>query len=351
MSNFYKIGLSLKRYKRSREETRYFPTPSSHHLFWAVSVLWALELFTFWPGVLRVDSLDQLNQALAHSFSDHHPPLMALYWSLLNKIYPGPGLMLGTHLLLFWGSIYHFARSLDHKGLQLSYFIIGMSPPLLMFHPFILKDIGFAHSYFFVISCLAYYTLKQKSPSLVSLIGLLLILFYGTAVKFQAVFILPLLTFWLGYSLQQNYKKAALVGISLFVVFYGAISLFNARVATSSHSWQYVKLYDLAGISLCAGQNYFPTFVIDHPGFSSQRLKELYNISRVDDLAFIPNPVLIKGKDEQQSQELWQYWFKTILNHPLAYLKHRFSIFWCQINRSFIKAPSEIQSHQEDNSS
>src|SRR5207253_5889655 len=73
------------------------------------ALLYFFELFLFWPGVIRPDSLAQLQQAQTGIFSDHHPPVMALYWGVLNFIWPGPGLLFLTHLSLLFGAAVCFA--------------------------------------------------------------------------------------------------------------------------------------------------------------------------------------------------------------------------------------------------
>jgi len=316
----------------------------SHNNIFLFSVFcFAAEICLFWPGLLKDDSAVQLQQAVMGSFTDHHPPLMAFYWSVLNKMYPGPGLMLVTHLLLFWGAIYYFCRSLKDSVSQVACGLLAIISPLLIFHPFILKDIGFANCYLFVMSVLTYLTVTQQKMSPRMAFMLTVILFYGTAVKFQAMFILPLLTLWMGLTLALTYKRGLLVGLGLFASLYASISFFNAHVSTPSNSWQWVKLYDLAGISIRKNQNYFPSFVTDYPGFSTERLHQFYNPRRVDDYVYRPDPVLIKGATPQQAKEVWHYWFETVLRHPVAYLHHRGAVCWEQICLSSIKSPQEIK--------
>ncbi len=308
--------------------------------------LFSLELTLFWPGILRVDSIDQINQALSGTFNDHHPPLMGLYWAAISKICAGPGGMLVTHLLLFWGSIYNFTK-IFQGSLRFSYLLIGLLPPLVVFHPFILKDIGFAHCYFFAISCLTRYTIQKEKPSNWSLLGIFVVLFYGTAVKFQGIFILPILSFWIGKILYSRFQQSFAAAAGIFALLYATISIFNTQTATPSNSWQYVKLYDLTGISLRIDQPCFPAYITQSPNFNMQHLKELYTPKRVDDLVFAPTPVLAKAQNDPDLKELWSTWMHAVLKHPMAYFQHRFDVFLEQINCSLVKAAHEIKSRSE----
>jgi len=50
----------------------------SHVLWWSLfSIAFLVDLFIWWPGILRPDSMGQLSQAQQGAFSgDHHPPIM-----------------------------------------------------------------------------------------------------------------------------------------------------------------------------------------------------------------------------------------------------------------------------------
>lgn len=63
----------------------------------------------FAPGKMDIDSSGIYKSALAHQYSDHHPPLMAYMWHYLNFIYPGPLLMFLFNMALLWGALYILA--------------------------------------------------------------------------------------------------------------------------------------------------------------------------------------------------------------------------------------------------
>jgi hypothetical protein len=63
------------------------------------------------PGVLSPDSFVIYGQAKAFAFSDHHAPMMALLWALLDHIVPGPRGMLLFLLALYWGGLLMLSKA------------------------------------------------------------------------------------------------------------------------------------------------------------------------------------------------------------------------------------------------
>lgn len=312
--------------------------------------LYLIELFVFWPGVIRPDSLMQLQQAQTGVFSDHHPPIMALYWGLLNCIYPGPGLLFLTHLSLLFGAALLFATSFKNSRWCYFFLCILIWPQISFYSSFVLKDVGFTFSFLFSSSILTFYAIHKKKLPIIWAVFIGVLLFYGTAVKFQAAFILPCLTLWLAYSL-NNYRfsfKVFLQGALLFCLLFSSVQFFNnSMTQKKDYSWQLVKLYDLAGISLQKNEDLFPEFVKNKPLFSMEALTKKFNSERVDELVFDPNPLLIKGKTDEQRDALWNAWFEAIQKYPGAYFSHRWALFQNLIQKSPIKSLSETLSHQE----
>tara|TARA_R110002050_G_scaffold70425_2_gene151793 strand:+ start:17548 stop:18855 length:1308 start_codon:yes stop_codon:yes gene_type:complete len=315
----------------------------------SIGILFSLSLIVFWPGVMRPDSVMQFQQALQGNYSDHHPPLMAFYWGLLNAIYPGPGLLLMTQMLLLWGAALIFVRLFKDSKLKWYYVLVPLFPPIFGYAFFILKDVGFTLCFLMSVAILVYHDLKNKRLSVWINAALFILLFYGTAVKFQAKFILPFIILW--WAVLQNNKniyhlilKTVLAG-SLFFI---SITSFERYLNTKQeHSWQYVKLYDLAGISLDINKNLIPQSHIGTPGFTLENLRKIYETDRVDSMVFVGNPTFLKrGATEQERENLMTVWYKAIANHPLSYLKHRSALFNHQVSKSMAKTRNEILSYK-----
>ncbi len=60
-------------------------------------VILGLFLFVFYPGIMMYDSYLMYMQAISHQFQDWHSPMMAVPWSLIDKIISGSGGMFLLH--------------------------------------------------------------------------------------------------------------------------------------------------------------------------------------------------------------------------------------------------------------
>lgn len=317
--------------------TRPFPP-----IFFLMSFL--ITLFIGWPGVMRPDSVFQLSQALSGAYVDHHPPLMAMYWGLLNKIWPGPGLMLVTHLGMLWGASYLFFLSCGPLKIRAYFFLFPFMPAVFVYVFFILKDVGFAFSFLLALSVIAYqnYLAKeQKKPSLF-LKGLgFSALIYGVGVKYQALFLAPVIVYGLLY--RGSFPRLKTVLVSGGLIF--SLPLFNGHFSVPSHAWQWVKLYDLTGITLRINQDLIPDFNRNGSLFSLKSLNEKYNACRVD--ALIDNketsPLKV-GKNDEERSKLWRIWARAVLNHPGAYFDHRWALFKNLVTTSPFKTRDQVLS-------
>jgi len=298
-----------------------------------LTLLFVVNLCIMWPGVMSADGMEQYAIALSGVYRDHHPPMMSLVWRYLNYIYTGPGMMLLFHFLMLYAAAAIFIYCFRDSKFKWWFAVFPFIPGVFAYMPLIVKDVGLACSYLLAGAILAYLMLGRITRHKWPLLGLvLLLLFYGTAVKYQARFLLVFFTIGVGYCI-FNYKhgwKSLLSGVALYLLLLQAMFSFNAYlvpVVQKSHSWQYVKLYDLAAMSLAQNQALFPPFVIQNPNFSMQRLKSTFVPYEVDSLAFTHDAVLIIGRNDTERELLLEYWQNTVRQHPWLYLKVRFRLW------------------------
>ena len=313
-----------------------------------MTLVFLVEALTWWPGILRSDSLTQFSQAQTGFLSDHHPPIMAFLWHYLNFIYPGSGSLLIFNLCLFCGSIFVFGCCVPNVW-KLFFVGIPFFPPVFSYSGFILKDVGFTFSYLLIISILTFYTVQQKKIGWGVISLIIPILFYGTAVKYQAVFLLPFITLWMGVSIEayQWSRKALFYGLGGAGFMFALTACFNSYTAQKDYAWQYVKLYDLAAISLITHQDLLPDFT-KKPNFSMEKLSKDFNSFRVDELVFESDSILAKGKTEEERTALWHTWFHEVTHYPQAYLSHRWLLMKNLLSLSPIKPFNQIKSHTEN---
>lgn len=296
----------------------------------------------FWPGLLRPDSITQMQQGINGTLSDFHPPMLGVIFGLFDKIYSGPGPLLILDLALYWAAIAIFANTEQYKAKW--YFIIAVFPPIIAYQLLVIKDIGFVNSYIFGCAWLHFYSFQKIKPSLTSLLIWLSIIFYGTACAYQAIIALPWLCFWLGKIYWPNNIRSWIGrGLAIFIGIVGAVTVFNKQMSITSDRIQHLKLYDLAGISIQLNQSIFPKYIKENHRFDFERIKTLYNSKRVDELTFCPDTPLPTTINTSQRQELHNIWLNAISTHPMAYIKHRYGIFYQQLTISLLKKSQEIK--------
>jgi len=313
-----------------------------------IAALFLVSLYFFWPGILRVDSIGQYEQAVMGTFNDHHPPIMAAFWRILNYIYQGPAPMLIFHLSLLWGAAAVFCMSYKKSAWSWFFVIIPLWPQVLCYAPFVLKDAGFALSFLLAAALLSHYTLQQKKPPLGLVVFILLLMFYGAAVKYQGIFLLPVLCLWLAGTFQA-FKKIKTVfwgGLLFCFMFFNVETLNNSITNSKNYSWQYVKLYDLASISLQTNKNLFPNFILQYPNYSLSHVAQAFDSKRVDSLVWSDKPALIIGSNDLERQALLDTWWQVIQLYPKEYIQHRAQLITHLFQNSPIKSMSMVSSHQ-----
>ena len=300
---------------------------TSHEIAFLLIVMYILNCWLLFPGAFTYDSLSQYNQALSGKYSMHHPPVMAFLWSFLIKFFHFPSTMLFFNLALLWGSCSNFYKILElfNSKWKYLYLILPWTPWILGYSIVIWKDVAFSYSYLYVYSCVSLILLKNKPIGKSFLFFILLILFYGSAVKYQARFVLPLASLFLGQALSKTnqYKHPVMIAITIFLLIFFAqekanryLTCHNQETQCSS-SWHSVKLYDLSGISVAQNKALFPKEILESESFDFGKVKELYNNKLADPLI---NANIFQHKNDQ---ELYSYWLNTIIKHPYDYMRHR----------------------------
>lgn len=294
-----------------------------------------LHLFIMWPGILSPDSQEQYAMAVSGLYNDHHPPLMSFVWRYFNYIIVGSGMMFILHLSLLYGAIFYLIKSLDNFKYKFLLLFFSLMPPIFFYSNMIWKDVGFTFSFLFVAAYLNYITANKQLLVWYKSLILMVILMYGTAVKYQAQFCAPVLLIWIAYALanyriyNRNFMK--ILGM-LIILFYSILNNINYLIIPNikpNHSWQFVKIYDLAAISVAQQQDFFPAFA-KNSNFSMTELYKRFNREildkrsyyMVDDLIF-GDPIIKIGSNYLERKELYNAWFKAVINYPFAYLKHR----------------------------
>lgn len=308
-----------------------------------LACFYCLSVFLLWPGVMSPDAAAQYKSAISGIYNDHHPPMMSLLWRYLALIYPGSAPMFLLHITMLYASAGIFIYLFRHSKFKWWYAIYPLLPGILAYTALVVKDAGFTFAYLLSGAIMTYVIIERPKRFTITLLFLsLILLFYGTAVKFQAKYILIFFTTCMAYCI-CNYKltvRVLFVGVLIYILIFAGIYNANAKLVPKSHeshSWQFVKLYDLSAMSIALNEELYPSFIKQQPNYDFARIKKLFSPSEIDPLVFYANPVLSGGTDAAQRRELQKYWLNTVTQHPFVYLKVRFKL----LTYDLITAPSE----------
>lgn len=258
------------------------------------------------------DAAAQYASAISGNYNDHHPPMMSLLWRYLAIIYPGSAPMFLLHITMLYASAGIFIYLFRNSKFKWWYAVYPLLPGILAYTALVVKDAGFTFSYLLSGAIMTFVIIERPKRFKITLLMLaLLLLFYGTAVKFQAKYILIFFTTCLAYCL-FNYKlttKALIVGVIIYILIFAGIYNVNAKLvpkAQELHTWQFVKLYDLSAMSIALNEELYPVFIKQQSNYDFARIKKLFSPSEIDPLVFYANPVLKGGVDDEQRKELQQ---------------------------------------------
>jgi hypothetical protein len=239
-------------------------------LFAAALGGFALTLSLFYPGLTTPDSDFQLMQTRSFSFSDGHPPIMALFWSVMIKFMDGPAPMMLAFAALYWGSFFMLARTLAAtagKGAAVLLLACAFSPLLLNYAGVIWKDV-FVFNLFLLAFTLTFSSLAHgRRMSAPAFAGVAVLILIGSLGRHNSIFSgLPLMVLAL-YAFQRDsartgagFLRLAARGSVLYLVLlflaYHIVKLIAQPAPTSPSSTLFV--FDLIGMSLQTQQYLLP---------------------------------------------------------------------------------------------
>ena len=245
-------------------------------------VCFALTIWSFYPGLMTADSSAGLTEGRQNSYSDILSPLMSYLWGMFDRIIAGPGLMLIFQNLIFWSACAVFWRATYKKSfwLGLALVLFAFFPQIISQLPFIWKDIGLGAS-LFLAAALIYLADTEKSKT--ALLISPLFLFYGFAVRLNALPAILPLAIWSGFVFcrvfEINKRKFApvLVGIVYLIALSVTVSIVNGRLTEGKtvHPFQQIYLYDLAAISTAGTRLCFPNIFCRTKIFRSKRSRSV----------------------------------------------------------------------------
>jgi len=297
---------------------------------WGIAVLYAF------PGLVSLDSLDQLIEARKGVYTDGHPPFMQLMWHVVDSIIAGTiGMFVIQNAAFLAGMYLLLKRALPPRGAALAATLIYIFPPVLCTMAVIWKDCLMAG--FFLLGTAALLDDRRK----VRLLGLAC-LFIATAVRYNALAAsMPLIVLLFDWGKQRFVRYALAAGVWLAI----SVTALGTNIALTDiqmHFWQSsLAVLDIAGTvanvdGTIPDDELKKTF--DGTGLLVDKdihaaIKKRYSSDDFAPLIFGPGHLWdlpIEGNvpaPEPQREAIGRAFWELVGAHPGAYLEHRIAVF------------------------
>ncbi len=296
--------------------------------YYILFLLTSLLIYMKFPGHMPFDSQGLYRQISKGVFLEGHSLTLGLFWSYLTLIYKGPGLIFLTNILMILISSI-IGIGLHKKSLLKYWFaIIPFIPQVFVSIDEIMKDQVFTFGYGMLSMILCKKIYDRKKLKTVGCVAFFISLLYFTSVKYQARFILPIIVYVFMtvqfYNKGNIHKFIGTILLSFTIIF--SIGIVNNCIVNKkgkpTYFWQYVKIYDLAGMSLHSDKVLVPKFLYAKENISIKDIQRKYRLNWEPLIKEEDSPFR-QTQNDTERKELLKTWKKEVLSHPLAYLKHR----------------------------
>ncbi len=315
----------------------------------AAALLFVANVTGGFPGVSNADAESQYAQAVAGQFNDWHPPIMTWLWSMFRLLADGNGPMFCFHIAGYWLGFGLVAVALARTGRPLAAWGIlgvGLFPPFLMMTTILYKDVGLAVTFLTAFAALFWYRMQERKIPLPVVAVAVVLLFYGTLVRTNAVFaVVPLLAYMIDPRWLHRPWRVLVFSIPVALCMIPVSNLFNHGVLKANPIGliRSLQIFDMAGIAFYSGD---PSVLRSGHSFTRQELEHCYTPTEWDPLSpwgkcrFFWNRLAV-SQDVQGVEQLGAMavmevppnpdlshdWVASIVEHPLAYATHRLAHF------------------------
>lgn len=300
----------------------------------------ALTLYLCTPGYMGPDSRSQFQQARDFHFTDDHPVLMALLWHYLDRLVPGPlGMLVFSHALVWAGlSALFWLLPGPFAWRVAGFLVVGFFPPELSTLPIVYKDSLMHGALLLAIACVVASSRRALLARLA--LGALCFLLaigvrHNSAAAVWPFLALPIMQLPVVARLRPWLRLVAgsAVGVVVAFAMTRGVDRALAPISQPTEFWQTVPVYDLAGMSVQAGELLVdPKSPVFGKGLGLQHVRKLYSVDFGGTLyRCAPGrrpcvPLFRMTGDHDALQRLSQNWISAIRQHPGAYLAHRWDL-------------------------
>ena len=309
-------------------------------LLWATALfVFAAMVFFFWPGVGTYEVLQFAQQRKLPVMNDWKSPFVAgIYW-LSDDFFKSTGPVLLAQQALFWSGLALLVlNTIKGAYSRVIFFLFVAILPLIWITEILLWKEAWTLSClsFSIGATFAYLRNKRAHYAIAAVLASIIL----AATRHNAI----LLTFPAFYVLSRKVadqitkstKKQrrgilATAFIILMILTLGFSWVVNKKGKQRCHIWHQVLLWDLAAVSVLEDQMLIPAeFRKAGEAGSLDRIRSHFSYYNSDPLFFYNrSPLKLYGTAWSGCNEappldmLLESWFKTVFNHPGAYMHHR----------------------------
>lgn len=291
-----------------------------------------INFFTYSPGFMSGDTVDQLHQAITGVYTTWHPPAMALWWHILGSVsgaYAQP--MLAFQLILLWGSYYMFASISNGKTWAISLFIAFLVMPVIHnFAGYIIKDVQMSLSWMFAVSILLKYAIARGKIPFIWIVVAAVLLAYGAWVRHNALpglLTLCLLWSWVVFVQHKRITRTIIAaGLFITIIISGNIINYLAR-PKANHPEVILYMHDLSAMYVTTGEQVFPESAYRDPDFDTAYIRKNFHPAIYDHIAWNKDNKAIVKRDDKRASDLKAAWLNAIKSYPMRYISNRWETF------------------------
>jgi hypothetical protein len=320
-------------------------------------------LYTVWhPGAMSYDTFAMLSQARTGAYVDAWPPTFAALWSVLDRLVPGPSLILALQLSLYFCGAALTIGVLSRRCPVLAlvaFIVFAIWPALHGIIGVIWIDNVMAAMFMLAIATATIAFGESKAIRAILLVVSSTALFLAVGLRHNAAAAggpIAMLIIYAAISpAALCVRSLAIVtggGVALIAICFALAAQLSGNLAqTKVNFWTGLPQYDLAGIAVRTSGEYF-----DEAVFAPQTFEDVRTLYSAR--SFIPLHAGYQVHQEEQGleaahatpltrrfqegsnsdrRELISAILSAITSHPGAYLAHRMDVF-----RSLIGAPPWI---------
>lgn len=305
----------------------------------------ALVGLAFWPGRMSGDTLDEIAQAMAGTYTDQHAPILEALWHPFIGHGIGPGWVLAGQLLVFAGGCYLILRHfLGRVVAALAAAAIMLTPPCFGMLGWVGRDVWFIALLLASFGCVARVLVSSGRVRIAWLCGVVIFGWLTMATHQDAALaVFVPVSFACGLWLVRSRPSWALrrrrlvggalaSGVAITLLMLGSQALVNGALnVRNTHELGTIFAYDLAALSRQDHRNLFPASVL--PDRSMRLILADTTTDSIDALLFGPQaPIPYAPLAPKTAAALQHAWAHQVRSDPLGYLRERFKLFLNEVS-------------------